>query len=447
MMLPLSEEIFRVLSLLLEDPFSLRTWELFFSFVPFVFFLELPVYLMVLLGTLRWALTRMNEAPFRSGYFPSVSCIVTCYSEGEAVRATIRSLAEQLYPGRIQILPVVDGASRNAATYEAARSMIGTVRALPRRSIEVIPKWQRGGRVSALNTALNFADGEIVMALDGDTSFDNDMVERATRHFADPDTAAVSGCLRVRNAKENLVTRMQAIEYFLSIQASKTGLSAWGIVNNISGAFGIFRKSVLRLILGWDTGTAEDLDITLRIKNYLGRYGRRFTIVFDPEAMGFTDVPDSLGGYLRQRLRWDGDLSYLYFRKHALSFSPRLVGWRNFLSMLWTGLLFQIVMPLLILGYTAWLLFALPAQAALSILGVIYLFYLAITTVFFLTFTALLSERPRQDMTLFPFLPLMPFFTFLSRLNNAYATLWELFGRSHEDTSMAPWWVTRKSRF
>jgi cellulose synthase/poly-beta-1,6-N-acetylglucosamine synthase-like glycosyltransferase len=86
--------------------------------------------------------------------------------------------------------------------------------------------------------------------------------------------------------------------------------------------------------------------------------------------MGFTDVPDSLGGYLRQRLRWDGDLSYLYFRKHALSFSPRLVGWRNFLSMLWTGLLFQIVMPLLHPGYTA--CSSSPnRRAALSILGLI----------------------------------------------------------------------------
>ncbi|MDD4364576.1 MAG: glycosyltransferase [Synergistales bacterium] len=443
----LKSAFFQVLSLVLGDPFSSRTWEIVFKFIPFVLFFELPLYVVITLGVLRHGLARMCEVPWRSGYYPSVSCIVTCYSEGEAVKLTIRSLAEQIYPGPIQIVAVVDGTARNAATYAAAREMEEVLATMKNRSLKVLPKPQRGGRVSALNAARNFAEGEIVMAIDGDTSFDNDMVERATRHFEDPRVGAVAGCLRVRNAWTSLATRLQAIEYFLSIQASKTGLSAFNLVNNISGAFGVFRRSVIDLVGGWDSGTAEDLDLTIRIKNYFGRYDRGFRIVFDPEALGFTDVPETFRGFLRQRLRWDGDLSYLYFRKHWRSFTPRLIGWKNFLAMVWTGLFLQIVMPILIIFYTFYLFVSYPPAFVASVLILVYLFYLVMTILLYVPFVLLLSERPGTDLALMPWIVLFPLFAFVGRLNNALATLWELLGRGHEDTSMAPWWVTRKSRF
>jgi cellulose synthase/poly-beta-1,6-N-acetylglucosamine synthase-like glycosyltransferase len=47
--------------------------------------------------------------------------------------------------------------------------------------------------------------------------------------------------------------------------------STFNVLNNISGAFGAFRASTLKLIGGWDNGSAEDIDITLRLKNYFGR--------------------------------------------------------------------------------------------------------------------------------------------------------------------------------
>ena len=156
------------------------------------------------------------------------------------------------------------------------------------------------------------------------------------RHFKDPHVPAVSGALRVRNAWQSFATAMQALEYFLSIQTSKTGLSEWNTVNNISGAFGAFRTDFLKHIGGWDTHTAEDLDVTLRIKSYFGRH-HQLRIPFEPAAIGHTDVPSTLKDFFLQRLRWDGDLYFLYVRKHAHSMSPRLLGWPNFLMTLASG--------------------------------------------------------------------------------------------------------------
>lgn len=431
---------------LLRPLFSGDMYSLLFRFMPFIIFFELPIALLVILGVFKYKFNRMLEGE-RRPYFPKVSCIVTCYSEGTAVQRTVESLAEQIYPGKIEILTIIDGASKNKSTYEAALQMTDSVLKLKNRSITVVPKWQRGGRVSSLNTGLNFASGEIIMALDGDTSFDNNMVERATRHFEDPSVAAVSGCLRVRNGDESLVASLQAIEYFVSIQAARTGLSSFNVVNNISGAFGIFRRSALELVGGWDSGTAEDLDITLRLKNYFGRYRGAFRIAFDPEAIGHTDVPADLKGFLRQRIRWDGDLSYLYFRKHRRSFNPRLLGWPNFIMVLSAGLFSQIVMPVVIFMYTVWIFAAYPLRYALGQMLLIYLFYFALFTAMYLLFVLLLSERPLEDMSRACFLPIMPVFTFVTRINSFVAMIWELTAKGHLESSMAPLWVNVKNKF
>ena len=419
---------------------------LLLKFMPFVLFFELPLSLLVVVGVITYTLERRSEGE-RDSFFPPVSCIITCYSEGRDVQKTIMSLTEQIYPGKIEMLAMIDGASKNKLTYDSAMEMSEYVSGFRNRKLVVVPKWQRGGRVSSLNTGLNFASGEIVMALDGDTSFDNNMVERVTRHFEDPAISAVSGCLRVRNADESLTASLQAIEYFVSIQASKTGLSAFNMVNNISGAFGVFRKSVLDLVEGCDAGTAEDLDITLRIKNYFGRYKKKFRIVFDPEAIGHTDAPSTFKGFLKQRIRWDGDLSYLYFRKHRLSFKPKLFGWPNFLMIIFTGLFSQIVMPFVIFAYTVWLFIVYPIEYSAGLLLFVYLFYLLLLLVMYLIFVACLSERPKEDLSRLCFLPLMPLFAFAARMNSLVATVWELTASGHRDTSMAPWWVTKKSKF
>ncbi|MDR3629439.1 MAG: glycosyltransferase [Desulfocapsaceae bacterium] len=438
--------ILKYIIIFLRDPFAPQVWSLIVTFIPFVIFLEIPVYAFILAGISKYYLRKIGSRPYSSPVSPAVSCIVTCYSEGQGAAATVRCLAEQLYSGFIEIIPVVDGASANIETYNAVMKMAAYARSMPNRRVVVLPKWQRGGRVSSLNAGLAVASGEIVMALDGDTSFDNDMVAKAARHFSDKNVVGVAGALRVMNARKNLLTRIQALEYMMSIHASKTGLSEFNVVNNISGAFGIFRKSFLEIISGWSSGTAEDLDITLRIKNYFGRYPA-LKIVFDPEAIGHTEVPETVLGLFRQRLRWDGDLYYLYFRKHSKTFDIRLMGLGNYILQLWTGLMFQVFMPLLIIVYMSYICFVYSIHKIIFIFSIVYVFYLFVSTVFYFAFVLLVSERAKEDLKLLPVLPIFGLYLFFIRLVNGFAIMWEFITRSHLDSSMAPWWVLKKSKF
>ncbi len=417
---------------------------LFLMLFPFFLLFELPLNLLVMLGVLRWFARQRSKVPYTSLYRPRVSCIITCYSEGMDVQKTLLSLCEQTYPGSIEIVPVVDGAAVNHETLEAVRRFKVDPLLYPRRYLRPIAKWQRGGRVSSLNAGLALCSGEIIMVHDGDTSFDNNMVSAMVRHFEDPNVPAVAGSLRVRNVWASLSTAVQALEYLLSIHMAKIGLSEWNLVNNVSGAFGAFRRSFIERAGGWDTHTAEDLDMTLRIKSYFGRY-RSLRIPFEPEAIGHTDAPVTFRQFLMQRLRWDGDLLFLYVRKHPASITPRLMGWGNFIMTLISGFFFQLVLPFIILGYSLFALLVLPWQTLALLGALVYLLYLLITLLLYLCMLGLISERPRQDLRLAVLVPIFPLFMFIMRCWSAVAMLNELFRRGHEETSMAPWWVIKKA--
>lgn len=423
-----------------EDGLALLLLRLF----PVFLLLELPLTLVVVLGVLRWWIREQTLTPKQSLYRPRVSCVITCYSEGADVRRTLETLCEQTYPGEIELIPVVDGAAVNQDTLQAVRGFELRGEWRPTRRVRPIAKWQRGGRVSSLNAGLSMCTGSIVMALDGDTSFDNTMVSAMVRHFEDPNVPAVAGSLRVRNTWTSLATAIQSIEYLISIQMAKTGLGEWNLLNNISGAFGAFRKDIIDQLGGWDTHSAEDLDMTLRIKSYFGRH-RNLRIPFEPKAIGHTDAPASIAGLLMQRLRWDGDLLFLYARKHSGSITPRLMGWPNFLITVVSGLFIQVVLPFIIVGYSLLMLFTLPWQTVVTLALLVELVYLVVLTMQFLLMLGLISERPRQDIRLLPLLPLFPVAMFVIRCWSAVAILNELLRRSHEETAMAPWWVLRKA--
>lgn len=420
----------------------LHNEELWLLLFPVMIIIELPLYLLVLTGIFRWS---YDQEDVELTQFPSISFVITCYGEGDAIGITIDTLVEQVYPGHIEILAVVDGAVQNQDTYQAALN--GELRhaGVRNRKVRVIPKWQRGGRVSTLNAGLSVAQGEIVINVDGDTSFDNDMVFTMMKQFTSKDVIASGGALRVRNHDANILTKMQSLEYMLSMQAGKTGMAKWGVLNNISGAFGAFRKNLLKQVGGWDTHTAEDLDLTMRLKQYKRRYPNN-KLAFATHAIGHTDVPDTLKGLVMQRLRWDGDLLFLFLRKHNEGLSPSLLGWGNFLFTLAYGVVQNVLLPLLVVIFTVYMLIAYTLKFVLALMLLLYLTYLFLSLIIFIVYIGLVSERRKEDLKFTKWLFLYPVYQFFMRLITAFSMVNEVVRRSHEESSMAPWWVLKRGK-
>lgn len=422
-------------------------WRLYLLIFPFVIFMEIPLYLIILSGYLKkfWNEAFLDKIP--PHYFPSVTCIVTCYNEGEAIISTIHSIIEQLYRGSIEVLVMVDGSDINQSTYNAALSYATKYHSENKntsRHIRVIPKKQRGGMVSSNNLGLSLAKGEIVIKVDGDCSVDNDWISSAVRGFADKNVIASSGNIRVRNTKASLVAKFQAIEYMIGLQLSKTGLAELGVLNNISGAHGIFRKSFLKSIGGWKNGTAEDNDMTLRIKAYLKQYPN-LKIIHSYEATMHTDVPATWKTLFKQRLRWDGDLWFLYFKRYSKLLRPKNIGWKNLFAIIWYDFVFCLCIPFLTILYTIWLYWRFSASFATTMFVLTYIYYLCSSLILFALYLLFVSERKGKDFRFIIYIPLMPFYQYIMRIWSAFATVCEFTLSNHKGTSMAPWWVIKKT--
>jgi poly-beta-1,6-N-acetyl-D-glucosamine synthase len=375
-----------------------------------------------------------------------VSVVVTAYNETyDELMVTFRSISEQIYEGVIEVLIIVDNAVENKETVELAQSIAKQFDNGLTRQFKVVNKMARGGHASSMNLGLRLARGEAMVMMDADTSIDNTTIAHVAKHFRDPHVVVVSGAVRVRNPFDSLTTRMQSLEYMMSIQLARFGLTELGVVNNISGAFGIFRTSFVRQIGGWLNGTAEDLDLTLRIHSYLSRYPW-LKMVHEPYAVSWTESPKTFMGLLNQRVRWDGDLYYIYVTRHWRLFSTKLMSFKKVLFIVWYGLYFQLVLPFIVLCYTALIFIKFPVYAILAMFVMLYFYYLTVTFGMFFLFLLLVSERPKDDSRMIGWLFLNPGYNLVMRFMAFFFIMNEIIFKGHNDSSMAPWWVIRKTK-
>lgn len=438
--------IYSVIFYLASIFFSGNKWQIAFVFFPFIFLLELPFTLLVTAFCVRgWLYIHFQKAE-GEGYKPLVTIIVTAYSESlEEIKITLETINEQIYAGTIETLFIVDNARANAKTSINAQQVIRQLSKTSNRIYKVIDKSSRGGHANSMNLGLRLARGEVIFMLDADTSIDNQTVARAVKHFKNRDVIAVSGAVRVRNIYDTIATRFQALEYMVSIQLGRFGLTELKMTNNLSGCFGIFRKDFLRRIGGWLNGTAEDLDLTIRMHAYIGK-NPHLKIIHEPLAIAWTAAPVTFRQLMKQRLRWDGDLYYIYVRRHWRNFSSRIINPIKTFFLILYALYYQLMLPFIIIVYFALILVQYDLPFVVGMLILVYLFYTVLSLFSFLLFLLLVSERVAQDAKLIGWVFLYPVYNMFMRYMALFFILNEVIFKGHKDTSMAPYWVIKKTK-
>lgn len=266
---------------------------------------------------------RARPLPAAGSALPRLDVMVAAYNEVEVINRTIDSLLTSRDVD-VRVLVIDDGSTDG--TYEAVKAAFGQdPRVLLRRK-------PNGGKASALNVALAEATAPVVVGVDADTQLSPDALAKLAAWFADPRVGAVAGNVKVGN-RRNIVTRWQALEYITSQNVDRRALARLNAVTVVPGAIGGWRTEVLRAVGGYRSDTlAEDMDLTWRVRE------AGWVIANEPEALAFTEAPDTLGGLLKQRFRWSfGTLQCLW--KHRRSVGKH--GWFGALALpsLW---LFQI---------------------------------------------------------------------------------------------------------
>lgn len=264
-------------------------------------------------------------------HFPMVSIVVPAYNEGPVIAAAVQALLRLDYPN-YEVLIVDDGSTDD--TYEKALQVARHSSKIP---VRVISK-TNGGKADALNAGMASARGEFILNMDGDTKLSANTLKACIRHFEDPSVGAVAGNVKVIN-RENVWTRIQALEYIEGLAMARKAQSFVRSVNIIPGPLGIFRKSVLQQVGGYDRDTfAEDCDLTLKILM------RGWHVAYEPTAVAWVETPSHLLDLLKQRYRWTRGILQA-MRKHSSALlSPRKAGINFFI--LWYMLFEAIVWPI-----------------------------------------------------------------------------------------------------
>jgi cellulose synthase/poly-beta-1,6-N-acetylglucosamine synthase-like glycosyltransferase/peptidoglycan/xylan/chitin deacetylase (PgdA/CDA1 family)/spore germination protein YaaH len=341
---------------------------------------------------------RRRKTTVAPGFLPEVAVIVPAYNEEKVIVNTIASLLASSYRGTMEIL-VVDDGSRDK-TAECARAAFGDE---PRVRIFSVPN---GGKSAALNFGLRRTSAPIVVGLDADTIFPHETIDRLVRHFADPRVGAVAGNAKVGN-RINILTRWQALEYVTSQNLDRRAFNLLNCITVVPGAVGAWRRELVEELGGFTPHTlAEDADLTIAIVK------AGYQVLYDEEAVGLTEAPDTVRGLLRQRFRWMFGTAQAAFKHRECLFRPKyramgLIGLPNIV-------LFQVLFPLIspILDVTlafsivGWLIRAWQhynGEVSNSLLETA-LYYAAFTAADFCTAVLAFRMEPAEDKRLLAWL-------------------------------------------
>jgi len=241
---------------------------------------------------------------------PMVSIIVPAYNEGLVIESALVSLLTINYKN-FEIIVVDDGSKD-----DTHKKILAIAAEDPNQRIRVIKK-PNGGKASALNYGASAARGEFILNMDGDTKLSKDSLLNAIKHFDDPKVGAVAGNIKVLN-RENTLTNLQALEYVEGLAMVRSAQGFMHMVNIVPGPFGMFRKSLLSQVGGYDYDTyAEDCDLTLKIL-FSG-----WRIVYEPTSIAYVESPAKLLDLLQQRYRWTRGMLQALIKHSKHLFNPK----------------------------------------------------------------------------------------------------------------------------
>ncbi|MBM1154993.1 glycosyltransferase family 2 protein [archaeon] len=270
------------------------------------------------LAILRRRRANPNMAP--SDYRPFVSILIPAHNEEAVIGRILKRMTELTYPkDRLEVI-AIDHASTDA-TPQIMESFASRYEFI--KVVHILRPG--GGKQRALNSALPYARGEIIIVFDADYYPQRDVVERLVSFFADPEVGVVQGAVVVENEDESLLTRLVAIEriggYFVDQEARD-----WlRLVPQYGGTVGAFRRELIEQVGGFDPNVlAEDTDLTfLAIE-------RGWKVRYTSLAKSFEEAVRTYKQYWRQRTRWAiGHLQCMFKHFWPVIRTPHLSVWEK----------------------------------------------------------------------------------------------------------------------
>jgi len=292
------------------------------------------------------------EKRFSSEFYKPLSIIVPAYNEQETITENLNSILKLEYP-EFEIIVVNDGSTdntmekliedfnltifnKNYSEDIETKNIKNIYKSTSHPELFIIDK-ENGGKGDALNAGVNLSDYPLVCNIDADSIIDSKALLSIVVPFVnDWRVVAAGGTVRIANSSEiqngkvkevklsnKYLVRMQVIEYLRAFLFGRVG---WAGINSlliISGAFGVFKKKHLIKAGGYNTNTVgEDMELVLRLNRKMNKNKRKYKIVFLPEPVCWTQVPEKLSSLKSQRKRWHQGLGESLLYNFEMFFNP-----------------------------------------------------------------------------------------------------------------------------
>ena len=379
-----------------------------------------------------YASKRRNKLKNELGndYYVPVSILVPAHNESVTIEATVRSLLALDY--KLYEIIVVDDGSTDDTTeklkeafnmFKINRPVRRLIKCQPEEEIYethaykvpiTLVKKKNGGKADALNMGINMSKYPYFLCMDADSVLQFDSLEKIVRPvLEDPNVVAVGGAMRPCNGAEiengkvvryrmpnGLIAAMQVIEYDRSFLASRILFDKFNGNIIISGAFGLFLKSVVIAAGGYDNTTmGEDMELVVKLHVFCRENERPYRIRYATDAVCWTQVPESLTDLCKQRRRWHIGLFQSMMKHRNILANPKY-GMVSFISYTYF-LIYELFSPYIeVFGVlTTLLAFAVDLINVpfMILFFVIYVVYSAV-----LSLTAFFARVHTIDLKLYP---------------------------------------------
>lgn len=234
---------------------------------------------------------------------PTLTVVVPAYNEGRQVLDTLHSICQSDYPAdKLQVIAVDDGSQDD--TWQWMRK---SEQELPGR-VTLVQQPRNQGKRHALYAGFLRATGDVFVTIDSDSMIEPPTLRRLVSPFVhDKKVGGVAGNVRVLNQKAGVIPRMLEVAFTYGFDFLRASHSRVNTVMCTPGALSAYhREAVMPVLdewldeafLGQPYRIGEDRFLT----NLILRDG--YHVLFQSNAMVFTNVPVKYKGLVKMLLRW-----------------------------------------------------------------------------------------------------------------------------------------------
>ncbi len=290
-----------------------------------------------------------------SEHVPPVSLLVPAYNEELMIKENVRSLLALNYP-EYEVIVVNDGSKDETAQLLIEEFQLKEIKPFVSNNIKTErvrgyyhnPEYpnlyfidkENGGKADSLNAGINLSRHPLISTIDADSLLEKDALTRIARVYMEnpEETVAVGGNVRIVNSctvEDGIVKNIQfpkqwwpALQNVEYIKAFLGGRIGWSSVNGliiVSGAFGVFQKDKVIAVGGYRGGyPGEDMNIVIKLHRYCLENKIPYQVAFCPDAVCWTQAPDTYRILSSQRMRWGrGNLKNMIEEGIHMVFRPR----------------------------------------------------------------------------------------------------------------------------